>query len=581
MSNELNMSISYKPAFLASRCYSQYGELGLILFTLGLRFDIDDIDYLATECLTDGPADRKIDALYIDEDTGTGVIIQHYFSKDEAKSEAPANKASDLNTAVTWAISLEESKLPSEIKPFIVKLRNSILNDEVDIIEIWYVHNLPESINVEKELDGVEQTLHAALKTRFRDKKISINVKEYGNRSIEHLFIGQNFFIKIPDTLKLFVSNGFEIQKSDWKSFITSINANWLFDAYNRYGQDLFNANIRGYLGNRRSRGINQKIIETCLSDADNFWAYHNGITCWVDNYSYDEGKLTINGLSIINGAQTTGAIGSLPTRPADNILVPARFIKCEKPDVLKKIIEYNNTQNYIEPADFRSHDEVQKRLVDEFSRLSGVVYLARRGPSVSSSGYSPGLEQLSRDTVAQALTAFHGESDRAYNHRKDIWIQNSYYNDVFNEKTTAKHIIFIYSLLKTIEDKKRELLNKDSTSGFESRILEYLRERGSILFLMEVIGYCIEIIINEPIPDKFNLSFGRATLSESEGYWKTILDTLLSFVPDLKLALEQKFKKDIVTECKSRYQSNLNALISMLPDKKIINDFRTKISIA
>jgi hypothetical protein len=38
---------------------------------------------------------------------------------------------------------------------------------------------------------------------------------------------------------------------------------------------------------------------------------------------------LTIRGLSVVNGAQTTGAIGSSGDVPKIEALVPARFVKC------------------------------------------------------------------------------------------------------------------------------------------------------------------------------------------------------------------------------------------------------------
>lgn len=69
--------------------------------------------------------------------------------------------------------------------------------------------------------------------------------------------------------------------------------------------------------------------------------------------------------MSIVNGAQTTGALGTLPRLPPESVKVQARFIKVKDADadLIQNIIQYNNSQNKVEASDFRSTDKIQKRL--------------------------------------------------------------------------------------------------------------------------------------------------------------------------------------------------------------------------
>lgn len=54
--------------------------------------------------------------------------------------------------------------------------------------------------------------------------------------------------------------------------------------------------------------------------------------------------------MSIINGAQTTGSIGSLEAPPSANLLVSIRFIKCSDKSTIDEIIANNNRQNEMVP---------------------------------------------------------------------------------------------------------------------------------------------------------------------------------------------------------------------------------------
>lgn len=75
-----------------------------LLWSLGLYLDESDFDKLASDGLTDGGNDKKID--FITVINSTLFIAQGYYCNQEAlKIVAPANKASDLNTALAWITS--------------------------------------------------------------------------------------------------------------------------------------------------------------------------------------------------------------------------------------------------------------------------------------------------------------------------------------------------------------------------------------------------------------------------------------------------------------------------------------------
>jgi AIPR protein len=159
---------------------------------------------------------------------------------------------------------------------------------------------------------------------------------------------------------------------------------------------------------------LNNNIKETARRLPRRFWAYNNGITALVTEFSVNpsgsgEQKLLIRGLSVVNGAQTTGALGSLEV--PDDAQVLARFVMCSDPEVIEDVIQYNNSQNEVEPADRRSMDQVQKRLREEFQVIPEADYRGgRRGSEKDIIARPPNL--LPSSTVAQAVAAFHGGTE-------------------------------------------------------------------------------------------------------------------------------------------------------------------------
>jgi hypothetical protein len=134
----------------------KFGESSAyLLWALSMYLDHGDVDELAAQALTDQPNDKKIDFIFLDTDEKRLVFAQGYYSRKSGE-EAPANKASDLNTAAAWLISGDLKQVPQGLAEVIREARSAIETGEVESIELLYVHNLPESKNVSTELKTVE-----------------------------------------------------------------------------------------------------------------------------------------------------------------------------------------------------------------------------------------------------------------------------------------------------------------------------------------------------------------------------------------------------------------------------------------
>jgi hypothetical protein len=318
---------TWQQAFACRTDLGQYADNAIGLFALALRFGLDDLPAVAADALTDGNDDKKCDIVYIDPDEGYAVLAQCYHSTKQRQS-APANKASDLNTAVAWLLQRPHSELPERLRPAATQLRQAIVDGVVQDIHIWYVHNLPESRNVREELVSVEQSLDAALKSHFPGKRVRLSPLEVGSTTLEAWYTDTQSPILVSDDYKLQISAGFEVTGTKWRAFVTTVPGRFLWRAYRRHGAKLFSANVRDYLGSRKSdANINNGIKRSAEEMAGDFWVFNNGLTILVHSYErerYRRGDgLKVRGLSIVNGAQTTGALGSLSRAPSAEVKVP------------------------------------------------------------------------------------------------------------------------------------------------------------------------------------------------------------------------------------------------------------------
>jgi hypothetical protein len=527
---------SLEAALAARDDLNRYKSAKRSLYALQLSLDIEDIHTVAASALTDGPDDKSCDVVFVDRDSGRIVIIQGYEAGAADKLQAPLGKASTLHQAVNWLLATEdEAHLPERLKSSWKEIGDAISEGAVNSVEIWFVHNLPEAKQIEDELNQVAQAANRHIKQRFPDSQVDVSAIEVGRTELTSRYEGSRTPILVSDTLTIPGATSFEESGDNWSALCTSVPATWLRDQFNLHGQRLFSANIRGYLGSTRSQNnINNGIRSTATDTPRRFWAYNNGITALVHGFESTPEGVIINGVAIVNGAQTTGAISSAAdSGELGDARVMARFIKCDDPETVREIIRYNNRQNPTQAADFRSNDRIQTRLVAEFEALGVIGYNGGRRGGVEDVIRRPGENQISATVAAQALAAFHGRPDTAYHEKGQIWEEDATYSTVFPERVSAGHIIFVFSLLKAVEAAKTaNLAIPEGLLTQEQRDLrKWFALRGATFLAVAAVGSAMEIVLDRAVADKYGLQFVRAkSVTAAVEAWAPVVQAVLSF---------------------------------------------------
>lgn len=464
----------------------QYGiNKAFIVWSMGLYLDEQDLEDLAYNNLTDNPEDHGIDFLRYDEDDSILYIAQGYYTNKKLQC-APSGKAADLNTACAWLVNGEIKNFHPDIQDVICSAREAILSDNLSKIKLVYLHNCGESVTVKRELDTAQRNLKALTK----EHDIEIDAVELGNESLEHLY--QNLVANIiaTDNVECPFPVKYWEQTSEWKAAVLTVSGQWIRELYNQYSGDLFSANYRGFLGSYRTR-INSGIKQTAERSPQNFWAFNNGITLLTTHVEEKDGKTALSGVSIINGAQTTGALGSIPMSiNLEGTQILTRIIECSNVETIGNIVKYNNTQNKITAWDSFSNDPIQIQLQEEFHEL-GHVYNIKRGFS-NREGF------LSIDAAIQPLLALSGKYKDANRSKTYLFESRTLYTEAF-EHRGGRNVLFACCLntcLQEIKTENKVKIVNGSASDLEKRIYNILSIIKSKFYLLAILTATLHRLI-------------------------------------------------------------------------------------
>jgi hypothetical protein len=553
--------MSYMDAFKANEELIKI--LGLsnahLVWSLGLYIEEPDLESLASEGLTDGPDDKKIDFIYFEPDTARIIFAQGYYSSQK-KDTAPSNKASDLNTASAWLMSGNLTDVPERLQPVFEVCRDALEKGDVASIELLYVHNLPESVNVTKELQTVATHLRLTL---GEGKGINVSARELGQSQIENLFLSQESHIEVKNEVLCPAKIQFQERGPKWAASVMTVPGSWLQKLFVEYGEALFSANYRGFLGITKRRKINTGIRTTAEGTPQDFWVFNNGITLLTYKAKQVKDGTSLAGISVINGAQTTGSIGSVDIHHHDlkEVRVLCRVIECSDPDTIGDIVRFNNTQNEITTWDQYSRDPEQLRLESEFKEL-GYKYSRKRGFRMSG-------DQIGIEEVAQPLIAFYGRFQDANRGKNRIFDRKPLYNQAFSGKK-ARHILFVYALARAIDERRVELKNK-STGGsiitIEEEQLRLLRNLKFKYFLVSIIASVMETIVGKKLnketvawsPDIFKNR--NKSIIDLTAAWSPIVESVITF---LTTQVESRTLSDLIVkeEALENVSKNVGALL-------------------
>jgi hypothetical protein len=367
----------------------------LAAYALVGQCEIDDTT--ASGAITDGSDDGGIDALYFDRAGSRLVLVQ---SKFKRTGNAPAQDE------VLKTISGIKRLLARQFDQF-----NEVIFNRLDEIE-----EALDTAGVRLELLlvflGNEIGPHATADLNaFRDEmnrfSTSMEWHAMGLEPIYSWLVEEQVPAIVDDQIILENWAGITAPR---KAFYGQISATALATLVENHGNTLFERNIRHYLG---SVGVNTAIERTERARPSDFFYLNNGITAVAEAITPGLGNylrcaFRLRNLSIVNGAQTAGAIATA-TLAGDissdaKLLITIIEIGNSGDDIGLKITRARNHQNVVRGVDFAALDPNQERLRQEL-RAAGITYFYR--PSAEARARRDDAFTLEEAAIAMACLTF------------------------------------------------------------------------------------------------------------------------------------------------------------------------------
>ena len=236
----------------------------------------------------------------------------------------------------------------------------------------------------------------------------------------------------------------------------------------------LFGQTLRDSLDQKKSKTYNA-MMETIKEEPERFWNYNNGITILCEELdAHRKGRngdvdlIEITNFSIINGAQTTNALGAFLRNALINnepeaieqlkkVYVLVRIMQVNNEKLSGNISIYNNLQNPISSRDMVANNYEQKKL--QTMLMTGeapyVFVEIRRGQTVPPQPRFEKHQRITNEDLAQlAFSAFLQAPFKAKDKKKTLfnkdgsdaeYLINEYYDEIFylSEEDDKKGILF------------------------------------------------------------------------------------------------------------------------------------------
>jgi hypothetical protein len=299
----------------------------------------------------------------------------------------------------------------------------------------------------------VDTTLQRPQKNKVRSAAPEGVVTEV----FDHAFLASIAFAEgssaRPDTVTRISNPGEErlpLRLGDSRGLVLPVDATAIATWDGIEDGTLFDLNVRFGLGMNRVR----RSLDVALTDedvADQFIAFHNGITGVCDSFEEHDDEVIVRGMSIVNGAQTVVAVAANADHLAKGIQILLKIVEAASSSTLAQNIAIrSNTQNPVTSRSLQALDKTQVRLKKQLAEF-GYQYVIRPGEDV------PNPERaIENDTVAQLLCSMYLRKPSLAVKRQALFEQPTY-EQLFHEGLDPAKVAFAFQTRRVVDTLRSE----------------------------------------------------------------------------------------------------------------------------
>jgi hypothetical protein len=438
MVSELNLDYPDLLELLRSQLVPSRTEShAFLLWYLESLYHLDAL--MAEDAVCDGPDDKGIDGLYVDEINSRIDVLQAKIVQSPAKTIGSSQLKEFSGT-------LDQFGSPEGVESILDTTTNSELRDLIETM------NLPQRMRDGYSVRGVFVT-NARADQSARDYLATTSkpIILVDRPQIEAQYIPAHHAPPVTRPVT-FDIGGFDVGEyrvGSQRVVVVPLSGRDLIAMDGIQLGGLFDYNVRQYLGRTN---VNRDIAKSVgdASEHANFLLYHNGITVVAERVDTSiRGSLTIENYVVVNGCQSLSVLWENRAKLTDDLRILARIIELDRSSpLMDRITHHSNNQNGIRPRDFQSNNPIQLRLRSEFENLYGgrISYQISRGEHVGS-----GIEGIDNELAARVLLAF--DLGRPWNAHETYKLFDELYNQVFaRPEVNATRIVALVDLFRVAE---------------------------------------------------------------------------------------------------------------------------------
>lgn len=350
----------------------------------------------AAAAVVDGADDNGVDAIHVSLD-GTLWLLQSKY-KHAARGEP---ELADVTTFCQGVRLLLAGQL-GRFNPSVQALQQRVLaalDDATCRVRVVLVHT-------GGALSPDRRRLFNDLENEFnRERPGFMTTAVHGLAALHALLVeGQR-----PQPITLVAElRSYGFADEPYRAVYGRISSRQLAEWGQRYGAQLVEQNLRRF---KRSTDVNRGLAVTLREQPAEFFYFNNGVTLLCESFSQvgvrdqtrERGRFSLHRPSIINGAQTVGAIAAEPVAHYDalpsEVLVTIVSLEQAPLDFGQHVTRNRNRQNAVDIRDFAALDVRQQHWRDALQQV-GVQYICQAGDDAP----APGPSVFHIDEAARAL---------------------------------------------------------------------------------------------------------------------------------------------------------------------------------
>lgn len=376
----------------------------------------------AQDCVCDGPDDKGVDGIYVDDNLERVDILQ-------ARLIQNPNKTIGDSSLRELAGTLAQFHTPEAIQHLTETTGNVELTNRLQSEQV------ANKIQNGYEVRGVFVTNAVADNNAgsFVAGNSQVVVFDAEYLSEGYISVGPSQPIASQARFDVAGFDVIEYQIPTAKVLVAPLLASELVSLKGIRSGELFDWNVRQSLGRTK---VNKAIAKSVKNQAEhkNFLLYHNGLTILTKQLEHKEDRITLSGYSVVNGCQSITSLFENRSTISRELRLLGRLIQLPPDSELAaRITRHSNNQNSISARDLQSNSLLQRRLQSEISKnYPDVFYEIKRGERNTASVV------LNNEDAARILLAF--DVKQPWSCHQSYKLFDERYGDIFGRPEVTAH---------------------------------------------------------------------------------------------------------------------------------------------